>query len=146
MRYKTIRTDVFKALDGILTDTKQATGNDYTGQEWNNVINTYLTIRRLAKKHHRLAEMDCNGAGYVKGQAYYAGTIDDYAKRQYGNNVKSAYVIPQQEYTVFQIESDIIEDKIKALCAKVGFEVEFQGDPRGNTVKLGYKGRYIQII
>jgi len=38
------------------------------------------------------------------------------------------------------------EAKIKALCDKIGFTVEFQGDPRGNTVKLSYKGSYVEIF
>ena len=80
--------------------------------EGEQIINTCLTLRRLAKKHHRLAEMSCNGYGYVKGQNYYCGTIDDYARREYGFNVKSAYV--QDDVDIFDVESDKVADKIKA--------------------------------
>lgn len=111
---------------------------------------TYLIIRRLAKRHRRLAEMECNGEGVIRGQ-FYSTAI--------GSGIplpatKSAYLLPKAkieegeygEVTVFDVESDKIEAKINALCAKIGFTVEFQGDPRGNTVKLAYKGRYVEIF
>lgn len=126
---------------------------------WLEIIDTYLIIRRLALKHQRLAAMSCNGQGVIRGQAYYNGTIDDYARRTYGQGVKSAYVGGQYmtdtsgksywvdgEDTVFDVESDKAADKIMALCKKIGFDVEFQGDPRGATVKLAYKGRNVEIF
>lgn len=105
---------------------------------------TLLTLRRLAIKHHRLAEMDCNGEGVIRGVHYYNGTIDEYAKRTYGYGVKSAYV--SDDVTVFDIESEKVSDKIKVLANKIGLFVEFQGDPRGYTVKF-YDGqkRFIDI-
>ena len=100
-------------------------------------------VKRLAKKHHRLAEMDCNGYGVVKGKMYYNGTIDSYAKKNYGYNVQSAFV--EDEVTIFDVEADRIEDKIKDLIKGTAFNVEFQGDPRGNTVKLTFEGAFIEL-
>ena len=103
------------------------------------LADAFDAIRRLARKHQRLAEMSCNGVGYVKGQMYYNGRIDDYAKRQYGPNVKSAYLDKDCEETIFDNESDKVQDKINALAKPVGLTVEYQGDPRGATVKVKYQ-------
>ena len=94
-------------------------------------------LKRLAKKHHRLAEMDCNGEGVIRGVHYYAGAIDDYARRTYGAGVKSAYINDGDE-DVFSIESNKIRSKINNLVKALGdkFEAHFQGDPRGATVRL----------
>jgi len=103
-------------------------------------------IARLAKKHQRQSENACNGIGYVGSQVYYNGSIDDYAKRTYGQNVKSAYLTEDCEETIFNQEAGRIEDKIKELIKdKRNFVVEFQGDPRGATVKLTYEGEYIEL-
>ena len=93
-------------------------------------------LKRLTKKHHRLAEMDCNGEGVIRGVHYYAGAIDDYARRTYGAGVKSAYI--KDDVSIFDIESDKIRDKITNLVHALGdkFEAHFQGDPRGATVRL----------
>jgi len=112
-------------------------------------------IARLAGKHQSQAVNDCNGEGYVDSQVYYCGSIDDYAKRKYGQNVKSAYLTKDGKVTIFNQEAGRIEDKIKELlktrilCDVVNnygrFKVEFQGDPRGATVKLTYEGEYIEL-
>lgn len=104
-------------------------------------MQTLLTLRRLAKKHHKLAEYDCNGIGWIRGQAYYTGmsygeTPDEYERREYGYSVKSAYLSPDSEESIFDIESDKVADKIRALAEKCALRVEFQGDPRGYTVKF----------
>ena len=106
-----------------------------------------MFIPRLAKKHHRLAEMDCNGVGYVKGSMYYNGVIDDYARREYGFGVKSAYFSPDVEVTIFDVESEKVQDKIEDLVSQLGadWRVEFQGDPRGNTVKVYFLDRWVDI-
>lgn len=102
-------------------------------------------ISRLAKKHHRQAENSCNGVGVVNGQVYYGGAIDDYAKRQYGYGVKSAYTT-DDELDIFTLEQDKIEDKINALLKDKGkFRVEYQSDPRGLTVKLYYENDFIEL-
>ena len=123
-------------------------------------------ISKLAKKHLRQAVNSCNGYGVVKGQMYYGGQIDDYAKREYGYNVKSAYINNSDE-TIFDKEGEIIEDKIKALLGisptepqqrieglnyldkghKSGkYILGFQGDPRGSTVKLYYENDFVELI
>jgi hypothetical protein len=93
-------------------------------------------LRRLARKHHRVCEMECNGVGYLKGHTYYNGAIDDYARRTYGASVKSAYLTEDMEETVFDKEYDRIADKVKAICQANGLTCEFQGDPRGATVRI----------
>ncbi len=114
-------------------------------------------IKRLATKHQKQCENSCNGYGTVKGQVYYNGTIDDYAKRTYGLNVKSAYL--DNEETVFDKEIDHLEAKIKSLLGishcvfpikDKGFiadkyRLDFQHDPRGATVRLYYEDYFINL-
>lgn len=115
-------------------------------------------LKKLARKHHRLAEMSCNGAGRINGKAYYAGLIDDYAKREYGSDVLSAYIDTGYEDTIFDLEAEKVATKINSLintlnCSadtkkgrgKRHFRVEYQGDPRGNTVKVYFFDRYINL-
>lgn len=103
-----------------------------------------LKILRLARKHNRQATNDCNGEGFVNGQHYYAGGIDEWAKSQYGQGVKSAY-IDNSEVTIFNAEMDRIETKInKLITGNPKFSVEYQGDPRGYTVKLSFEGELIE--
>lgn len=119
-----------------------------TSMEWIlDKIKDLLVLRRLANKHHKLAEMDCNGVGVIRGQAYYSGGIDDYARREYGHNVKSAYSeVPEVDTpSIFQIESDKVESKIQGICDRLGLRVEFQGDPRGYTVKVFKGDRFLDI-
>lgn len=114
-----------------------------TGEKWKDLQTPFvyelLTLRRLAKKHHRLAEMACNGEGVIRGQFYSMAV---------GGGIpipctKTAYV--SDDMTVFDVESDKVEAKIKAICDRLGLRVEFQGDPRGYTVKF-YKGdRFLDI-
>ena len=111
-------------------------------------MGAFDSIRRLARKHHRLMEMSCNGVGYVNGHTYYCGKIDEWARRQYGAGVRSSYVTPEdadQGLDIFDSESSKIEDKIKKIAAALkGFAlIEFQGDPRGATVKMTYGGKDI---
>ena len=108
-------------------------------------------VKRLARKHHRQAENSCNGYGVVKGERYYGGIIDDYARREYGYTVKSAYLddeMMKEGTTVFDKEMERIELKISILLANpkmLKFTVEYQGDPRGNTVKLYYEGDFVEL-
>ena len=98
-----------------------------------------LTLRRLANKHHRLAEMECNGEGYLRGELYSWDNSKSWA------NSPSVFSEDKEETTIFQIESDKVEAKIKAICERLGLRVKFQGDPRGYTVKF-YKGdRFLDI-
>ncbi len=102
-------------------------------------------VSRLARKHQAQAVNECNGVGYVKGQCYYMGNIDDWAKREYGQNVKDAYLDKDCETNVFDRESERIQDKINSIIKNSKFKVEYQGDPRGNTVKLYYEGDFIEL-
>ena len=89
------------------------------------LIMTFAKIRRLAKKHHRLAEYDCNGEGYVKGKFW---RLDD--EKAFSN------IGTPEEKTIFTVESDKIEAKIQELAESIGLKADFQGDPRGATVIL----------
>ena len=120
------------------------TGANWTSAKHDNFVLDCLTLRRLANKHHRLAEMECNGDGVVRGVHYYNGTIDDYARRIYGHGVKPAYS-NSVEMTVFDIESEKVALKIEAICKRIGLRVEFQGDPRGYTCKFYYGDRFLDI-
>lgn len=105
-------------------------------------MSDFDSIRRLARKHHRLQEMECNGYGYTNGYTYYTGAIDEWAKKQYGSFVRSAYTNPKRpEDTVFTLQTEIIEAKIKALAVSLNAVIEFQHDPRGATVRITIDGR-----
>lgn len=97
---------------------------------------------RLSKKHQQQGINDCNGTGCVKGQIYYSGQIDDYAKNRYGFSVKSAYI--NGDLSIFEQEQSRIEDKINTLIKGTRFKVEYQGDPRGYTVRLRYNKTSIE--
>ena len=112
-------------------------------------IEAFEKLRRLARKHHRLAEMDCNGVGVLRGKTYYAGSIDKWAREQYGNNVLPAYQHTDPDRSVFDVESDVLQGKILEIAHSFGFTVEFQGDPRGNTVKIyadNNKAQYVDLM
>lgn len=111
-------------------------------------------VKRLAMKHHKQCENSCNGSGYVKEQCYYVGAIDNFSRSTCGQNVKSAYV--KEDESIFDVEATRIEDKILNIVGaydkkannlekKGPFTVEFQGDPRGATVKLYYEGDFIDL-
>ena len=85
-------------------------------------------IGRLAKKHHRLAEMYCNGEGWLRGEHYTLGT--PVAGETSG--------IVGDDDNVFSINMEKIEKKIETLLVGHHVRVEFQNDPRGETVKLYY--------
>ena len=113
-------------------------------------------VRRLSRKHQRQSCNSCNGYGYVNGQVYYSGTINDYTKQKNGVSVKSAYVNGVNEGTIFDKEMLKIEEKIYKLVYQFNhekyalwrvkpFKVEIQGDPRGATVKLTYDNYYIEL-
>jgi hypothetical protein len=114
-------------------------------------IDLIQRIKILSKQHHRQCENSCNGAGIVKGQSYYSGMgygeeAGEYEKKQYGYNVKSAYLSIEMENTVFDTEIENIQEKINALVKDTDFTIKYQHDPRGYTVKLFYKDRNITGI
>ena len=103
---------------------------DYEGQKA--FVLQLLTVARLARKHHRLAEMDCNGEGYIRGKFYRCD-----------GSMPGAYV--DQDTTIFTAEGDKVERKIEDICKRLGLRVEFQGDPRGYTVKVYSGDRFLDI-
>jgi hypothetical protein len=124
-------------------------GNDgMTSEAWE----ALQKISRLAKKHNRICEMYCNGKGYLKGKVYTLGTPE-------GQEV-SGYVEGTEEANVFYQELEKIESKIKGIMPistfhMVGddykewentYEVKFQHDPRGYTVKVFYNDREISDL
>jgi len=100
-------------------------------------------ISRLARKHHRQCENDCNGEGYIRGQFYRCDS-------------EKGYFDYKEGITVFTKETETIERKIVGLTVmnKSDFEknrlhktfsVDFQHDPRGCTVKLYYEDDFIEL-
>lgn len=105
-------------------------------------------IQHLARQHHKQCENSCNGYGTVKGQVYYNGAIDNYARRTFGMFVKSAYVKDDPDLDdVFDVEISRIEDAIgKTLSnanatvkGRLVWRADYQHAPRGQTIKLFYK-------
>lgn len=91
------------------------------------------TISRLRKKHQRYCEYDCNGQGYVpRGivKGFMGWMRCDDPRSMVGND------------SVFNVVCGKVEDKIKAMVEKMSeleslkMSVDFQHDPRGNTVIL----------
>lgn len=100
-------------------------------------------VERLARKHQRQAENDCNGEGQVNGKFYRCD-----------GSTEGAY-LADKETTIFNAEMDKIEDKINRIIDALNLEkyalwvvkpwtVKYQGDPRGYTVKLSYDGDAIE--
>jgi hypothetical protein len=89
-------------------------------------VELFLKLRRLERKNQRLCEMSCNGEGIVNGKFYRCD-----------GSVKGAY-LPDGETSIFDAEASKVEDKIRALVTGSGFgyTAEFQGDPRGYTVRI----------
>lgn len=128
-------------------------------------------VKRLASQHLRQCVNSCNGYGIVKGKMYYSGMSygqkpGDYEKREYGYNVVSAYIAADNEETVFDQAIYDIEAKIKFLLgisyiarkSKIEglsyidkgyiagkYILDFQHDPRGNTVRLYYENSFIDL-
>ncbi|CAK0755320.1 conserved hypothetical protein [Azospirillaceae bacterium] len=114
-------------------------------------------ISRLARKHHRQCENSCNGEGWVKGDFYTCSNNTQYKPNSFVRN--NAYI--KDDITIFDKEIERIENKISSMVfpeekfliehiytrslMRTAFRVEFQHDPRGNTVKLYYEGDYIEL-
>lgn len=118
-----------------------------------------LKLLRLASRHQKLAEMDCNGYGTINGQTYYNGPID--ARQEFGHLVKSAYINENKDETIFDIESERVVDQAKKTInhnmvkslkdrpnepLSSNFRIETQGDTRGCTMKVFYKDTLLNNI
>ena len=116
-----------------------------------NMISDYIEvlqkINRLRLQHQRPCENACNGVGFIGSKKYYNGRIDDYARREHGQDIQSAYISNPSEdsdgETVFDQEIERIQSKIDLLCLNFGVKPEYQHDPRGWTVKLTIGGRMV---
>ena len=94
-------------------------------------MNTIQKIRRIATKYHRLCEYECNGEGWIDGKLY-RGDQEGY--------------IDKNENSVFCNRIDELETKMESLAKLVNMKVETQRDPRGQEVKLFYKGMDISEL
>ncbi len=108
--------------------TKQEAENrirfvDRLASESTTVNPRYLAelILRHGKTYSRIQEMNCNGVG-----TWYNESNESFSKRQARHE---AYCEKREQQ---------LEKRITAICAELGagFEPIFQGDPRGNTVKI----------
>lgn len=82
-------------------------------------------IRRLSRKHHRQCENQCNGEGVVKGWFRRCDSPNGYVR---------------EDYSYFDQEIDRLEEKMKTIAGKNDIDIEFQGDPRGYTVRVKING------
>jgi hypothetical protein len=78
-------------------------------------------IMRHGVTYARLQEMNCNGVG-----TFYNEDPKAFARKQ-----------ERFEKWVSHRET-LIENRIGQICAQLGCEPIFQGDPRGNTIKLKF--------
>ncbi len=83
-------------------------------------------LRKYLKKHHRICEFACNGEGVIRGKFY---RLDS----------ENAYI--DSERTVFDLEIEKIEEKIRKILKNSKFNCKFQHDPRGYTAKIFYKNK-----
>ena len=104
-------------------------------------------LKSLSRAHHKQCENSCNGRGYIGRQCYTLGTVQGTP-----HNIKSGYVdlTRNDSQTVFDTECDRLEDKMRNIMKNLQSngklnnivlgKFEFQGDPRGATVKLVING------
>lgn len=93
-------------------------------------------LKLLARKDHAICELDCNGEGWLRGTFYTCGDVEHEKSEHPTWPIKSAYEGGYEE-NIFARESGKIAEKIRTIVSKYPFlKVEFQGDPRGNTVKV----------
>lgn len=107
------------------------------------------SLRRLIPKLHRQLVNACNGVGHVPHRGTFTtGVIDDWAKKKYGDDIQSAYLIKGNEETVFNLEAERLEEEILEIAWTMGFNIRvtFQDDPRGWEVRLYVNGVDISEI
>ncbi len=93
------------------------------------------TLRRSAMTLHRVSEHECNG--YI--QRAEAGMVDHKGRPMIEGKVYAAYNIngpgPIRYSRTADRETPAVE-RAKAIAAKYGAELEYQGDPRGWPITL----------
>lgn len=105
-------------------------------------VESIYRLRRLAQKDQRIAVMDCNGEGWIRGIHYTNAVPAGDTNKVLGIHSRSAYLNKGDEESIFTIEGGKIADKIRSeikILSKLtnrSWEAEFQGDPRGATVRL----------
>lgn len=98
------------------------------------ILTIIKKIKKLAKKHHSLCEMDCNGEGWIDGKFYDCRN-------------ESGYTNSNKDKTVFYSRIQETERKIiNALGRELSFDLKFQTDPRGWTVRIKYKNEDISEL
>ncbi len=99
----------------------QEVGRDSKPFSAREVVRLAELILRHGKTYSRIQEMNCNGVG-----TWYGESNESFAKRQ---SRHEAYCEKREQQ---------LEKRITAICAELGagFEPIFQGDPRGNTIKI----------
>lgn len=95
-------------------------------------------IAKLARKHQKMQEMNCNGYGWMGGTFYTTGLVLEAAL------IKKVSAYIADDVTVFDVEAARLEKVIVRLAGSE-FAAEFQGDPRGATVRLTYNGRRVPL-
>ncbi len=93
-------------------------------------------LKSLAKAHHRQCENLCNLEGYV-GRKYYGFCHRD------GQRDVDYYLDDTKEKTVFDVELERIERALSKVTASKSmkiYDLEFQHDPIGATVKINIGG------
>ena len=91
-------------------------------------------LRKLEKEIHQQTTNSCNGVGIVGGYTYYTGQIDDYARREYGHYVKSAYIDLDNDVTIFDTTIEKLQEQVKKIIPGVPFFINH--DARGYALKL----------
>lgn len=99
---------------------------------------TIAKLSRLAKKHHKFCEMDCNGRGWINGKLITTALSFGETGAQGKRPAVSAYCTEANEKTVFYAGIYGTQGKILSLCQSYGLTAKFQGDPRGCTVRIYY--------
>lgn len=113
----------FKRLVSSLNSKYAAIANNLTPEQQQEIVRLHNFTAAL----HKIAENECNGhpreVTEVRDGKMYRYNVEDEAWTYRDRVMKAA-----------------LEVKVMTICRKNGWEVEFQGDPRGAVVKLKIGG------
>lgn len=76
-------------------------------------------LLRHGRTYSRLQEMRCNGVG-----TWYGESVQSFSKRQ------------EKFEKRLEHREGLLEKRITAICAELGYMPSFEGDPRGHTVAV----------